>query len=258
VGCPIRTSTDQRLLAAPRGFSQRATSFLASWCQGIHRMPFSRSRSTARPLRTGPPPTMHRSQPHRDIIPPRRPATWQATNSAHTRDPTSSHRPCPNAAERLRRTARQHAPTEHATGQTPRPRHVQRRTRTIFTLTKTTPSPTRRPNRITHPGQGPHTAPPATRHHRQAGQTTPNQQFHRETPPPQHCHPGNTPGGDRIRTDDPLLAKQVLSQLSYAPARAAPARSGTRHSRPPNQPEHRPARPTRPPARGTRYGPGRT
>src|ERR1700756_5647563 len=45
VGCPIRTSTDQRLLAAPRGFSQRATSFIASWCQGIHRMPFSRSRS---------------------------------------------------------------------------------------------------------------------------------------------------------------------------------------------------------------------
>ena len=29
-GFPIRISTDQRLLAAPRGFSQRATSFLAS------------------------------------------------------------------------------------------------------------------------------------------------------------------------------------------------------------------------------------
>ena len=43
VGCPIRISTDQRLLAAPRGFSQRATSFIASWCQGIHRMPFSYS-----------------------------------------------------------------------------------------------------------------------------------------------------------------------------------------------------------------------
>ncbi len=41
VGCPIRISTDQRLLAAPHGFSQRATSFIASWCQGIHRMPFS-------------------------------------------------------------------------------------------------------------------------------------------------------------------------------------------------------------------------
>ena len=25
-------------------------------------------------------------------------------------------------------------------------------------------------------------------------------------------------GGDRVRTDDPLLAKQALSQLSYAPA----------------------------------------
>ena len=45
VGCPIRISTDQSLLAAPRGFSQRATSFIASWCQGIHRMPFSYSRS---------------------------------------------------------------------------------------------------------------------------------------------------------------------------------------------------------------------
>lgn len=26
-----------------------------------------------------------------------------------------------------------------------------------------------------------------------------------------------TGGGRRVRTDDPLLAKQVLSQLSYAP-----------------------------------------
>ena len=43
VGCPIRISTDQSLLAAPHGFSQRATSFIASWCQGIHRMPFSYS-----------------------------------------------------------------------------------------------------------------------------------------------------------------------------------------------------------------------
>jgi hypothetical protein len=44
VGCPIRISMDQRLLAAPHGFSQRATSFIASWCQGIHRTPFSCSQ----------------------------------------------------------------------------------------------------------------------------------------------------------------------------------------------------------------------
>ena len=50
VGCPIRISTDQSLLAAPHGFSQRATSFIASWCQGIHRMPFSRSQQHAKSL----------------------------------------------------------------------------------------------------------------------------------------------------------------------------------------------------------------
>jgi hypothetical protein len=40
-GFPIRRSTDRRLLAAPRGLSQRATSFVASRCQGIHQMPLS-------------------------------------------------------------------------------------------------------------------------------------------------------------------------------------------------------------------------
>ena len=39
-GCPIRTSADQSLLAAPHGLSQPITSFIASWRQGIHRTPF--------------------------------------------------------------------------------------------------------------------------------------------------------------------------------------------------------------------------
>jgi hypothetical protein len=43
VGFPIRRSPDRSLLAAPRGFSQRATSFVASRRQGIHQMPFSHS-----------------------------------------------------------------------------------------------------------------------------------------------------------------------------------------------------------------------
>ena len=42
VGFPIRKFTDQSLLAAPRDLSQRATSFIASQCQGIHQMPFRR------------------------------------------------------------------------------------------------------------------------------------------------------------------------------------------------------------------------
>ena len=39
VGFPIRTSTDQSFFAAPHGFSQRSTSFIASQRQGIHRTP---------------------------------------------------------------------------------------------------------------------------------------------------------------------------------------------------------------------------
>jgi hypothetical protein len=48
VGCPIRTCADQRSLATPRALSQRATSFIASWRQGIHRTPFSRARDRFR------------------------------------------------------------------------------------------------------------------------------------------------------------------------------------------------------------------
>ena len=38
-GFPIRASPDRSLLAAPRGLSQLATPFVASWRQGIHRSP---------------------------------------------------------------------------------------------------------------------------------------------------------------------------------------------------------------------------
>ena len=38
VGFPIRKSSDQSLLTTPRRLSQRATSFFACTCQGIHQM----------------------------------------------------------------------------------------------------------------------------------------------------------------------------------------------------------------------------
>ncbi len=41
VGFPIRKSADQSFFAAPRGLSQRSTSFIASQRQGIHQMLFS-------------------------------------------------------------------------------------------------------------------------------------------------------------------------------------------------------------------------
>ena len=40
VGCPIRTSTTQRLLTAPRGISVFAPSFFGAWHLGILRAPF--------------------------------------------------------------------------------------------------------------------------------------------------------------------------------------------------------------------------
>ena len=39
-GFPIRTPPDQCLLAAPRSVSSPATSFIGSWRQGIHPVPF--------------------------------------------------------------------------------------------------------------------------------------------------------------------------------------------------------------------------
>ena len=51
VGCPIRISSDQRLLPSPRSFSQGATSFIASLYQGIHQMPLSRLRTANKSMR---------------------------------------------------------------------------------------------------------------------------------------------------------------------------------------------------------------
>ena len=42
VGCPIRRFLDQSLFSAPQDLSQSITSFIASYCQGIHQTPFSR------------------------------------------------------------------------------------------------------------------------------------------------------------------------------------------------------------------------
>ncbi len=44
--------------------------------------------------------------------------------------------------------------------------------------------------------------------------------FQRTTNLTQRKHWFTESGADRVRTDDPLLAKQVLSQLSYSPVKA--------------------------------------
>ena len=42
VGSPIRKFMDQSLFSAPHDLSQSITSFIASYCLGIHQTPFSR------------------------------------------------------------------------------------------------------------------------------------------------------------------------------------------------------------------------
>ena len=42
VGFPIRKFMDQSLFSAPHDLSQSITSFIASYCQGIHQTPLSR------------------------------------------------------------------------------------------------------------------------------------------------------------------------------------------------------------------------
>ena len=113
VGCPIRKSTDQSLLAAPHGLSQRAASFIASQCQGIHQMPFIRlfsalTRRVSRHLRMrhaqekahkGPTPArthpakMHRHDPTSSLpLPRRRPCRVILGHSfsSHVKDPISA------------------------------------------------------------------------------------------------------------------------------------------------------------------------
>ena len=54
VGFPIRKSADQRVLSPPHGLSQSATSFIASYRQGIHQTPFMRLiRSSKRKTKSG-------------------------------------------------------------------------------------------------------------------------------------------------------------------------------------------------------------
>ena len=129
------------------------------------------------------------------------------------------------------------AHTAEATRVVPR---VQGRTRTRFTCPKnpgTPPGhPRGRPGRPTpwgqpKPARSLTNAPdrPAGTRHIGAPQTRvkgPNTRTHATTRP--RPHDRGTPGGDgRARTGDPLLAKQALSRLSYAPHTAARPRPGS-------------------------------
>jgi hypothetical protein len=143
-GCPIRKSPDQSLLPTPRGLSQSATSFIASWCQGIHQMPYSRLRS---------------SNP------------CAGTKSRRT-----------NAAQQHTALTSHHGVKRQDVQQEPIPFHLS--------------------NSLKAPGRSPCCFPRTCTI--SAGAIAANG------------------GGERNRTDDLLLAKQALSQLSYTPEDGGP------------------------------------
>jgi len=211
VGCPIRTSADQRSLASPRGFSQRATSFIASWRQGIHRTPLACSTQRHHRPHAGPnrAPTEDTSAPttaqQRFItetlaLSPARPYR----PAGHTPDPDSpfAKNTGPPRPARLTRPGQAGFPEASATTREPPPRAAQPQRRNL--------------NPIARPPETRLAAPPLAQNGRRARLSggTPCRRrriFHRAVGAMEN-------GGDRIRTDDPLLAKQALYQLSYAPA----------------------------------------
>ncbi len=183
-GFPIRISTDQSLLAAPHGFSQRATSFIASQCQGIHQMPLSyliqdascsHSRSSKMPSRAQgrtPTTTDRHPAPIRTLPDPGTPTTAIAA--------TGKTRPGPRFTSPLHMSKIRSRPKTKAPPHAP----VSSGGTWIMAgkLRTASRGDERRPKASGPEGPG-----------RTAG------------------------GGERDRTDDLMLAKHALSQLSYAP-----------------------------------------
>ena len=124
-GSPIRKSADQRVLAPPRSFSQRATSFIASRCQGIHQMPFSRLIASTRHAQTQKPALLPDPR-QRDGIPDPHP---RATISFSRIQRRCSHDSYPSAYPHPRNHSRPHRSTHT---------EIMRdsKTRNLFTLSK--------------------------------------------------------------------------------------------------------------------------
>ena len=183
VGCPIRRSEDQSPFPAPLCLSQGITSFIASCCQGIHQTPFSRLIRS----RDGQGSATHASRPGR----------MEAPFCCAPR-----HRP--RAASRLARPDREviHFPA-------PEPGKARGHLVSVLDLDTDTASGHASRRCAQNP---PHSGSPAvlmlSLHDCQTSSGSDGTTPHRALS-------GRILGGAcRDRTDDPLLAKQVLSQLS--------------------------------------------
>ncbi len=102
-GFPIRTPADQRSLASPRGFSQRATSFIASRRQGIHRTPLFTLRIATTTART-----QDRAAPKQGHAASRMRGCGSRTIRAHSHSQTTQ--PIPDSPVKEQRPRRRHTP----------------------------------------------------------------------------------------------------------------------------------------------------
>ena len=196
-GCPIRRSPDQSLLATPRNFSQPATSFFASRRQGIHQTPFSCLISTLCGKRS-----MRRSRRAKARARPRTRTPSMKTRSianAHARMTDVEAKPPIRTGPSIRVHAS--PPCQKAGRRRPGPQGPARAPKTAFPHLRAASPQTRRPANC-----------------------------------PAACQPADQPtgGAERVRTDDLLLAKQALSQLSYSPGpQVRRTARGSKSARPP-------------------------
>ena len=211
VGCPIRTSTDQRLLAAPRGLSQRATSFIASWCQGIHRMPFSCSITPVIRLRTTRPHppctgTIHARNAGMNAT---YPMTGPSRLSTHGRTLASASNF--NAPERCRKPAVEHQANPLAeTDPAARPDQTQP-TRNGPPLSPPKPRAIARGQETTEASCASRNAPEPDLHMQRAGVADACDR------PPRHPHQGTSTPTRTVRDPPPRRAAQCATPGEQGP-----------------------------------------
>ena len=205
VGFPIRKFTDQSLFAAPRDLSQRTTSFIASQRQGIHRTPLRHLIALIAKARPFHPPIGNR---RRTFLGLKRPVLLQ-THPGIRAVRLQIHDWLLDQVGSPRNDSRPRCSLEHPSAAR-RKNPAFDRMRFLFTMSDIVgerpwaraPSPAGRPS-AKRPAASP-AGPGRNRSNRTERISKPHR-------------PSTDGGARRDRTDDLMLAKHALSQLSYGP-----------------------------------------
>ena len=224
-GFPIRISTDQSSFAAPHGFSQRTTSFIASRCQGIHQTPLRRlidpTSNGQRPKIRHPRPRPQRQDLVSILLPSQHDRTIQQSGIEGPPRTTSTRNPLPDRARPVitlfTMSNSRHAGTPRAC---PDPTTARQGNLCFRDRAAAPPGTPDRPAAWVMVGQGRLELPTSRLSSARSNQlsywpTNRTSAHHRPSLP----LPLGNGGGGRVRTDDLRLAKPSLSQLSYAPMR---------------------------------------